>query len=69
MAPVADTKAAPGRRDERKAVRLHRYHEARSAGLTRVEARLFAESEEDVGLLRKLLAGGATPQQIAAILL
>lgn len=50
-------------------VRKRRYLEARSAGLTRVEARLFADSETDVRWLRKLVEGKATPDQMCRILL
>jgi hypothetical protein len=54
--------------DAQKVVRW-RFKEARSAGLTRVEARLYAESEQDVSILRLLVAHGATAQQIAKVLL
>lgn len=46
-----------------------RFEQAREAGLTRIEARLWAESEADVGELRKLVAKEAKPQQIAKIVL
>lgn len=41
--------------DEQVEVLRRRYTEARRAGLTIVEARLFAESDRDVGELRKLV--------------
>jgi hypothetical protein len=55
--------------DERLEVLRRRYTEARLAGLTIVEARLFSDSDGDIGLLRKLVEKGATPAQIRAILL
>lgn len=48
---------------------LRRFREARAAGLTRVEARLFAESDVDIGLLRKCVAGGCSPLLMAKVLL
>lgn len=50
-------------------VRRWRYEEARDAGLSRTEAKLFSESDIDVGRLRALVDHGATPAQVAAILL
>jgi hypothetical protein len=50
-------------------VMFRRFHEARDAGLTLVEARLFAESDADVGHLRKLVAAGCKPAVIAKILI
>lgn len=55
--------------DETLEVLRRRYTEARRAGLTIIEARLFADSDGDVGELRKLVAKGATPAQIRAIVL
>lgn len=46
-----------------------RYHQACQAGLTRVEARLFAESDTDIGLLRQLVAAGCPAQLIARIVI
>jgi hypothetical protein len=40
---------------EARAVFFKRYKEAREAGLTIVEARLWADSDRDVGELRKLV--------------
>lgn len=54
---------------ERQSVRLNRYNQATSAGLTEVEAWLFADSETDIGLLRKLVRKGATVDQIRRIVL
>lgn len=53
--------------DERSEVLTRRFHEARAAGLTRIEARNFAESDVDVGQLRKLVRGGCAPKTIAEI--
>lgn len=46
-----------------------RFECARDAGLTKVEARLFAESDASLEMLRKLQRLGCPPQQIAAIVL
>lgn len=56
-----------GQNDEQRRVVQRRYLEAREAGLTRVEAHLFAESDQDVGTLRMLVAGGCPPAMIARI--
>jgi hypothetical protein len=53
--------------DELLEVRRRRYREARAAGLSMAEARLFADSDQDVGLLRRLVAGGCDPHLIARI--
>lgn len=53
--------------DEQLEVLRRRYKEARQAGLSIVEARLFAESSQDVGTLRKLVAKGCEPRTIARI--
>lgn len=55
--------------DETEAVYRHRYREARDAGMSIVEAQLFADSDGDLAVLRKLLAAGCTPQMILRILL
>ena len=49
------------------AVFMHRFQEARDAGLTRFEARLFAISTTDVRWLRLLVASGCQPRLIARI--
>lgn len=54
---------------EQQHVRARRFREARKAGLTLVEARLFADSDTDIGLLRKLAAAGCPPVTIAHILI
>ncbi len=54
--------------DEARRVVMRRYQEARDAGLTLVESRLFAESGVDVGLLRSLVRHHCRPQLIARIL-
>jgi hypothetical protein len=55
--------------DEGRTVLYLRYQEARRAGLSIVEARLFAESDQDVGLLRKLVKASCDPRLIAQIVL
>ena len=55
--------------DEQINIYRRRYREARAAGLTVVEAELWADSKESVGTLRKLVAAGATPAQIRAVVL
>lgn len=54
---------------ERLSVRNWRYDEARAAGLSPVEAAPFAESDSDIGELRRLVKKGATAEQIRAIVL
>ncbi len=54
---------------ESRRVVVRRYEEGRGVGLTRLEARLFAESTIDVGKLRSLVKAGCKPQLIAKILL
>lgn len=54
---------------ENSTVYYNRYHEAKKAGLTILERRLFAESSTDVALLRKLVADGCPPELIAQIVL
>ena len=54
---------------EQLAVRNWRFDEARKAGLSGVEAALFAESDRDLAELRKLVKAGCTPEQIRAIVL
>lgn len=55
--------------DELRQARKNRYHEARDAGLTHVEATLFAESDEDIGTLRKCVKNGWTVEQIKELVL
>lgn len=54
---------------ERTVVVFRRYEEARRYGFTRREARLFAESDVDVGELRRLKRAKCPPDRAAAILL
>lgn len=54
---------------ERSRVILHRYQEARDYGFTRLEARLYAESEIDCSELRKLIRAKVPPIWGARILL
>jgi hypothetical protein len=53
--------------DERVAVYDHRLEEARQAGLTDLDAELFAGNDQDVGLLRRLVADGCAPRLIGLI--
>lgn len=55
--------------DEAGRVVRNRFNEAREAGLTLVESRLFAESDCDVGLLRACVRGECPPLLIARVLL
>ena len=55
--------------DELLEVVRRRYTEARQAGLTIVEAKLFAESEADVGELRRLVQAGCPVETLRAIVL
>ena len=48
---------------------FRRFTEARAAGLTLIEARLFAESDADIGHLRRLIRDGCKPALIAKILI
>lgn len=55
----------PGRLD----VLANRYREARrEARLAPLEARLFARSDLDIGILRRLYRAGCPPDMIARIL-
>lgn len=54
---------------EQLAVRNWRYDEARRAGLTPVEAALFAESDRDIGELRRLVEKGCPPDRIRDIVI
>lgn len=55
--------------DERLSVYYNRYLEAKQAGLTMAERRLFAESDADIGVLRKLVAAGCPVELIRRIVL
>ena len=59
---------AEARELEQDAVFHRRFMEAREAGFTRLEARVFSESEADIGVLRKLIADGC-PAKVAADIL
>ena len=50
-------------------VYAYRYQQAAHAGLEPDDAMTFAGSDSDVSELRKLVAAGATPEQISAIVL
>lgn len=59
----------PVKMSERSAVILHRYLEARKAGLTPNEARIFAHDNGiDVGELRRLIKRGCPKEWLAGIL-
>lgn len=62
-APTEDDYLSEPRR-----VIFRRFREARDAGLTLVEARVFAEGDADVGQLRKLVKAGCSGRMIARIL-
>ncbi len=55
--------------DEMYQVHKRRYLEARAAGLTIVESKLFADSERDVGQLRSLVASHCPTGLLAKIVL
>jgi len=55
--------------DEQLEVVRRRYTEARKAGLTIIEAKLFAESDADVGELRRLVRAGCPVETLRAIVL
>lgn len=57
------------RSDELLEVLRRRYTEARRAGLTIVEARLFSESDRDVGELRRLVDARCPVETIRRIVL
>lgn len=50
-------------------VYYRRYREAKKAGLTMAERRLFADSDVDIGVLRRLVDDGCPPELIAQIVL
>jgi hypothetical protein len=54
---------------EQVAVRNWRYDEARAAGLTPVESAMFAESDRELGELRRLVRKGCPVETIRAIVL
>lgn len=55
--------------DERLSVWRWRFDEAVRAGLTDLEARLFAESDSDLGELRRLVKAGCPLEQLRQIVL
>lgn len=61
-----ETAAEPS---EETVVRWNRYKEARRAGMSIVEAQLWADSGADVGLLRRCVTNGWTAEQIRDVLL
>lgn len=59
----------PGFDEARSTVYYHRYNAAKEAGLTMLERRLFAESDADIGVLRKLVRDGCPVDLIRKIVL
>jgi hypothetical protein len=55
--------------DEEREVLVNRASEAIKAGLTVLEAKAFAASGVDIGLLRKLVAQGCPKDQLRRIVL
>lgn len=66
--PIEEPEVRLDRMEEQQEAVRRRYKEARAAGLSIVEAKLFAESDADVGQLRKLVAGECPPRLIFDIL-
>jgi hypothetical protein len=66
---VPSKEPSPEISDEVLEVRRRRYKEARAAGLSLVESQLFADSETDIGELRRLVRDGCDPALMASILL
>ncbi len=60
---------APVLDDEQWTLHKWRYDAARAAGLTLVEAKLFADSNVDIGELRRLHAAGCPPDLLARLVL
>ena len=54
--------------DDQLALHRHRYREARRAGLTMRDAKLFASSSLDIGKMRSLAENGCPPHLILLIL-
>lgn len=54
---------------EASSVYYNRYHEAKRAGMTIAERKLFASSDTDIGVLRELVEKGCPPELIAQIVL
>ncbi len=55
--------------DEQAGVLHYRYQQARHAGLIPEDALRFAESDADIGELRKLAAAGCPPELVLQIVL
>lgn len=65
----AGADAAQLRGDEKWQRHQWRYDAAREAGLNMLEAKLFADSDLDIGELRRLVRLGCPPDLIARLLL
>ena len=55
--------------DEKLEVGRRRYQEARDAGLTIAESMIFADSDADIGVLRKLVKDGCPVELVREIVL
>ena len=55
--------------DEERRVLIWRFAQTRRLGLSHVEARLFAESNADIGQFRGLIARGCSPDVALRIVL
>ena len=69
MTVADDLLDEPGETAEREQVYRHRYKEARDAGMSIVEASLFADSDGDLAELRRLVQLGCPIQLIRRIVL
>ena len=69
MTVADDLHAEAGATAEAQQVYRHRYREAREAGMSIVEASLFADSDGDLAELRRLVELGCPIQLIRRIVL
>jgi len=51
----------PQRSEEARRVRTWRYRQIRALGYTRTDARVLAESDAELALIRRLIANGCPP--------
>lgn len=65
---VKPAASGDGQPTEQQVVVFRRFNEARDAGLNAEEALAFAESDGDIGQLRKLVAGHCPTRLIVNIL-
>jgi hypothetical protein len=66
---TADCQDVPEFDWELTTIRYQRYKEAKEAGLTMAERKLFAESDMDIGILRACVQGGCPVELIRQIVL